>query len=454
MPPNSLANCARRRSKSSIGAFLDLVDRQERDGTISNADLAALAANLPGGEAAAVRPWRARALVAALLVALALGFAIAGPVQRWRKSAAITAAFEQGLAEEPGLVPYPLRLEINHARAYVVVRGLAGEKKRADALVAKVQAEAAPYQVAADIQIVSTTAALASNKDEFNERLAEVTKRLSDFSEKLATLAEAVKTAAADAASTQTDDLNALRREMAQHLKAQHDADDAIKSEVEGIRSASDARFAEADARVATIEAGVGLTAQQLKAAATKNLDMLAARIDALREDFAASSERLKSQSASDVQAVSAKLAALETNLATASQRIDYALGDLSSPHRRLLEAAAQSAVFFGDEDNFADPDLVARTLDSLAPVIIASKEGLRVVGHADVTGGPWINARLSHRRAEKVAQMLRDRGVPADQLVVVARGAQESIAVVAAGVAQVNRRVTFEPLLSGERGR
>jgi outer membrane protein OmpA-like peptidoglycan-associated protein len=162
----------------------------------------------------------------------------------------------------------------------------------------------------------------------------------------------------------------------------------------------------------------------------------------------------LKTESAGGTAAVSARLGALEASLAAASQRIDAALGDLSSPHRRLLEIAAQSAVFFGDDDNFVDPEAVARTLDALAPILIASKEGLRVVGHADVTGGPWINARLSHRRAEKVAGMLRDRGVPADALVVVARGAQESIAVVAAGIAQVNRRVTFEPLLSGERWR
>ena len=49
---------------------------------------------------------------------------------------------------------------------------------------------------------------------------------------------------------------------------------------------------------------------------------------------------------------------------------------------------------------------------------------------------------------------MLQERGVPADKLVVVARGAQETIAVVARGIAQVNRRVTFEPLLNGERER
>ena len=110
--------------------------------------------------------------------------------------------------------------------------------------------------------------------------------------------------------------------------------------------------------------------------------------------------------------------------------------------------------MFFDDDENFADPAAAAKTLDALAPVIIASKEGLRIVGHADVTGGPWINTRLSQRRAEKVAEMLRDRGVPANALVVVARGAQETIAVVARGIAQVNRRVTFEPLLNGERER
>ena len=435
--------------------FLDLVDRQERGETVENADLADLAESLRDeGISGAGRPWRLRAAVAAAIIIALLGFLLAGPVQRWQKDAAIATAFEQSLAAEPALRPYPLRIDIDHPGGRVVLRGLVGSQRQADALIAKLRPAAAPYEATADVGILATAAALLSTKEAIEGRLADIATRLAGLDEKLAALADVTKTATAETSASETEQLNALRREIADGLKARTAASDALASEIEGAKAASDARLGSANAKLAALENSFAATAQQLKAESARNDDDLAARIGALQAGLADSSQRLKTESAGEFQAVSAQLGALEAGLAAASQRIDTALGELSSPHRRLLETAAQSAVFFDDDENFADPAAVAKTLDALAPVLIASKEGLRIVGHADVTGGPAINARLSHRRAEKVAEMLQERGVPADKLVVVARGAQETIAVVARGIAQVNRRVTFEPLLNGERER
>ena len=347
-----------------------------------------------------------------------------------------------------------LRIDIDHPGGRVVLRGLVGSQRQADALIAKLRPAAAPYEATADVGILATAAALLSTKEAIEGRLADIATRLAGLDEKLAALADVTKTATAETSASETEQLNALRREIADGLKARTAASDALASEIEGAKAASDARLGSANAKLAALENSFAATAQQLKAESARNDDDLAARIGALQAGLADSSQRLKTESAGEFQAVSAQLGALEAGLAAASQRIDTALGELSSPHRRLLETAAQSAVFFDDDENFADPAAVAKTLDALAPVLIASKEGLRIVGHADVTGGPAINARLSHRRAEKVAEMLQERGVPADKLVVVARGAQETIAVVARGIAQVNRRVTFEPLLNGERER
>jgi outer membrane protein OmpA-like peptidoglycan-associated protein len=435
--------------------FLDLVDRQERGELVENADLAALAEDLRDeGISGARRPWRLRVAVAAAIIVGLLGFFLDGPIQRWRKTTAIATAFEQGLAAEPALGPYPLHIDIDHPAGRVVLRGLVGSQEQTDALIAKLRPAAAPYEVTADVGILATAAALSSTRQAIDGRLADVATRLTGLDEKLVALTDATKTTTAETTASGTEKLNTLRREIADGLKAQNAASDALASEIEGAKAASDARFESANAKVAALENSFAATAQQLKVESARNVDDLATRIAALQAGLADSSQRLKTETASDLQVVSARLGALEAALATASQRIDSALGELSSPHRRLLEIAAQSAVFFDDDDNFADPEAAARTLDALAPVIIASKEGLRIVGHADATGGPSINAQLSHRRAEKVADLLRERGVPANALVVVARGAQESIAVVARGIAQVNRRVTFEPLLNGERGR
>jgi outer membrane protein OmpA-like peptidoglycan-associated protein len=413
--------------------FLDLVDRQERGEIVGNADLAGLAEALEGEEIlAGRRPWRLRAIVVAAVTLSLLGLFLAGPIQRSRKAAAIGAAFDEGLASQPGLSAYPLRLDIDHSHAKVVLRGLAGSKAQTDALLANMQGAAAPYEVATDVGFVATADALQSARDDIDSHMTAIVKRLADLDEKLAILAASEKTAATETTASEVRRLDTLSQELTDGLKARSDTAETLKSEIESFKADSTARAQMATTRIATLEKGVG----------------------ALKEDVAASASKLKNESATNLQALSDRLSTMETNLSGDSQRIDAALGELSSPHRRLLETAAQSAVFFGDDDNFLDPDAVAKTLDALAPAIIASKEGLRVVGHADVSGGPWINARLSQRRADKVAQMLRDRGVPTKALVVVARGAQESIAVVATGIAQVNRRVTFEPLLSGERER
>ena len=295
--------------------FLDLVDRQERGELVENADLAALAEDLRDeGISGARRPWRLRVAVAAAIVVALLGVSLAGPVQRWRKSAAITTAFEQGLAAEPALRPYPLRIDIDHPGGRVVLRGLAGSQEQTDALIAKLRPAAAPYEVTADVGILATAAALLSTREEIESRLADVATRLASLDEKVG----ATETSASGA-----EKLDALRREMADKLEARSAAAAALKSDIEDATAASNARFESANARVAALESAFAATAQQLKAESARNDDDLAARIGALQANLADSSQRLKTESASDFQAVSARLGALETALAAASQRVD-----------------------------------------------------------------------------------------------------------------------------------
>ena len=252
--------------------FLDLVDRQERGEKVENADLAALADGLRDeGISDARRPWRLRAAVIAAIVIALLGLLLAAPVQRWRKNAAIATAFEQGLAAEPALAPYPLRIDIDHPGGRVVLRGLAGSREQTDALVAKLRAAAAPYEVTADVGILATGAALAATREDIDARLADVATRLAGLDEKLAASADAAKAAASAASTSGAERLDAMRRALAEEAKARSDAADALKSDIEGEKTAATARFDAANARIAALDSALAATARQLNAESARN---------------------------------------------------------------------------------------------------------------------------------------------------------------------------------------
>lgn len=65
----------------------------------------------------------------------------------------------------------------------------------------------------------------------------------------------------------------------------------------------------------------------------------------------------------------------------------------------------------------------------------------ITVTGHADQVGAERINDALSQRRAERVKDLFVQRGVPADRITIVARGAREPLVRSADGVAEARNR-------------
>lgn len=65
----------------------------------------------------------------------------------------------------------------------------------------------------------------------------------------------------------------------------------------------------------------------------------------------------------------------------------------------------------------------------------------ITVTGHADQVGAERINDALSQRRAERVKDIFVQRGVPADRITIVARGAREPLVRSADGVAEARNR-------------
>ncbi len=147
-------------------------------------------------------------------------------------------------------------------------------------------------------------------------------------------------------------------------------------------------------------------------------------------------------------------LAAVNSALALTQRRLETLQASLDDPRRTLAEAAREAVIFFAERDTFADSAAATRLLDSLAATLKKAGEGFRVVGYADETGTVIGNAEVSRLRAEKVANELVARGVAADKLGRVGRGAQNPISE-DVGVSRMrNRRVTFELLFPGETAR
>jgi outer membrane protein OmpA-like peptidoglycan-associated protein len=202
------------------------------------------------------------------------------------------------------------------------------------------------------------------------------------------------------------------------------------------------------------------------------------ARIDAAAKPYVVTYRTALSASQAELAMRDARLSDLEKRLAEATQRaealgrdlaamsaappdarltreISVARKDLSAlearydaPDRKLERLAAVSAVFFGDDDNFRDPEAAQKTLQALADALKPASALLRVVGHADSTGVAAGNVRLGELRARAVSDALARAGAPADRLRIASRGDIQSIGP---RRSPANRRVNFEIVYLGE---
>jgi OOP family OmpA-OmpF porin len=95
----------------------------------------------------------------------------------------------------------------------------------------------------------------------------------------------------------------------------------------------------------------------------------------------------------------------------------------------------------------FGQDELTDESRKELAPVLqditrrVAPE--VTVIGHADQAGPERVNDTLATRRAERVKELLVQRGVRAERIVAVGRGSREPAVRAAEGVAEArNRRV------------
>lgn len=117
----------------------------------------------------------------------------------------------------------------------------------------------------------------------------------------------------------------------------------------------------------------------------------------------------------------------------------------------RLSVFVRSHAIFFGEDLGYRDEARAAGLLNDLAKLMGETDAFLRVIGYTDGKGTVQRNDELSAQRAEKVAQALIERGVPAQRLIHIGRQNANPITTTI-GEASTNRRVEFEIGFDGER--
>jgi len=149
-----------------------------------------------------------------------------------------------------------------------------------------------------------------------------------------------------------------------------------------------------------------------------------------------------------------AQSAVLDTPYASAGAGSDGALtvgeADAAATRERFagaLSALPPAPVSYTVYFVFAQDELTEESRKAIAPVLddVARRPApeITVIGHADQTGAERINDALSQRRAERVKEMLVQRGISPERITAASRGAREPLVRATEGAAEArNRRV------------
>lgn len=214
-------------------------------------------------------------------------------------------------------------------------------------------------------------------------------------------LAEALRPAAAPYAMRQTTAVIATAQELARQSALLRDSEQRTAAALERLAAALDGKAARAD---------TGPTFDDLRAALA------------------------------DVRAQSARLEADQKALAAR-------LPGARAAAERLL---ARSAIFFARDEQFAAPETARGRASEIAAALAATDLRVRVVGHADASGGRVQNAQIARARAFAVVDLLVRAGVDRARLTPVARAEAQPTGDGAPADPR-DRRVTFEPAYDDE---
>jgi outer membrane protein OmpA-like peptidoglycan-associated protein len=106
----------------------------------------------------------------------------------------------------------------------------------------------------------------------------------------------------------------------------------------------------------------------------------------------------------------------------------------------------AHFTLYFREGSDELTPESRKELKRVLAELRKRSSPDIAVTGHADAVGTMKYNDQLSMTRAERMREILVEKGMPADRIAVAGRGKREPIVVTSNGVPEPrNRRVEIE---------
>ncbi len=148
------------RERRLDAAFLKIVETHEGDERAISAT--ALGDEL--GEALEEAPAKPASKTPLVVIACALAglaiWAAIDPAKRALREHRINGAYAAALKDHPGLADFPLRLDIDHANARVVLRGLSADENEPQKIVDAIAPAASPYRAERDIMTLATASTM------------------------------------------------------------------------------------------------------------------------------------------------------------------------------------------------------------------------------------------------------------------------------------------------------
>ena len=186
-------------------------------------------------------------------------------------------------------------------------------------------------------------------------------------------------------------------------------------------------------------------TTREQLATTRRQADQLTERVN---EITALRTQQSKAQT--DITSVQSAATRLQSDITGLSARIDNIRIPLASSRDQLDAFARANAIFFANGTDYLDEAVAVSIVDQLAFLVRNADSTIRIIGYTDERGNVQSNAGLAQSRADRVASLLADRGIPRERIVSVGRpqGLDISRSI---GVGSANRRVSFEIGYVGE---
>lgn len=401
----------------------------------------------------AAKPRVSRLAVAAALVLL--------PLAAWggwiAYTSYATSRTQQAAAAVVGAVEplagYPVQVDVARGGRAVTISGLAPTVEAKDLLTQRLQRDVAWADVANNLTVLPAAQDVSPDMAALRRTLAAVDSEMTASAVRRALLRTVGRLDTVARSIAVVAERSSDQAERAAFARTSTDIA-AVRSEADRLRGLLASGGVDADrrqalasvrGRLAAVEAELAVVA---RAPAPPASSAPSSDPVSLSEEVASSAERIGGLVILADRAAS--IAPLGREITSLKQRLD-GLKFTASPREELAQFIRTNAVFFDNNADLNNAAAAERVVARVADLLLKTDLTLRLVGYTDERTGPTVNNTVvAQARADRVAAMLVERGVPRDRIVAIGRATGPDIARVT-GAGTPNRRVEFDIVFDGE---